>query len=76
MFIWYVTKDGEFVGMITRDEPDSFGMRAEARTYVDCMIWLHVLDVWWNIPANESGNATWMRAEPVPCLVIANMLKD
>lgn len=73
---WYVTKDGEFVGIIARDTPDSWGMRAEAKTYEGCMVWLYAMEQWWNLPANEAGSKVWQPAEPIPCVVMANMIGE
>lgn len=63
MAVWYVVRDGEFVSVIVRDEPDTFGMRQEALQYPDCRVWTHNHLGWCHMCAigSNAEGMTWQR---------------
>lgn len=76
MVVWYVVRDGEFVSVLVRDEPDTFGMRQEALQYPDCRVWTHIHLGWCHMWATEAGSSIWWPASPPECVLLAQMLRE
>lgn len=73
---WYVTKDGEFVGIIARDEPNSWDMRREAQEYADCEVWVFTGHSWYSISSNAADSAIWRDGEPPESVLMAKMIGE
>lgn len=76
MVVWYVEKDGEFVGVITRELPDSWGMRSEAQEYTDCVVWVFAGLSWFSISSNAADSAIWRDGEPPESVLMAKMIGE
>jgi hypothetical protein len=76
MFVWYVVKDGELMGVITRDEPDTYGCRWEAKNYPDCRVWSEITLGWCYMNTNSIMTAIWKPATPPDVVIMANMLRS
>lgn len=74
MVVWYIEKDGEFVGVIARELADSWGMREEAQEYVDCKVWIFSGFRWFSMPTNTAGSAIWEEGKPPKCMLMVKML--
>lgn len=75
MVVWYVSKDGEFVGIITRELPDSWNMRADAKIYPESEVWVKVTDGWWYMPTQTIHSAIWAEGDPPDSVKLAQMLR-
>jgi hypothetical protein len=75
MFVWYVVKNGEIVGVITRDEPDTFECRREAKNYPDCFVWSRSIMGWASMDTNKIGSDIWRAGTPPDVVIMANMLR-
>lgn len=76
MVVWFVEKDGEFAGVITRDWPDSWEMRKEAGTLVDCKVWQLIEGQWWSMPTNHIQSAIWQEGTPPPSIIMAALIGE
>ena len=76
MVIWYIEKDGEFVGVITRDFPDTRGLRREAQEYSDCTVWIFSGLRWYSISSNAADSAIWRDGEPPESVLMAKMIGE
>ena len=76
MVVWYIEKDGEFVGVITRDFPDSWGLRREAQEYSDCMVWIFSGLSWYSIPTYAADSAVWEEGDPPESVLMAKMIGE
>lgn len=76
MIVWYIEKEGEFVGVITRELPDSWGMRREAQEYSDCTVWIFSGLRWYSIPTYAADSAIWEEGIPPESVLMAKMIGE
>ena len=76
MVVWYVSKDGKFVGIISRELPDSWNMRDEAKKYSDSRVWVKANAGWWYMPTETISNAIWAEGNPPDSVKMAQMLRE
>jgi hypothetical protein len=75
MPVWFVEKDGNLVGIIQLDEPDTWNYRREAKNYSDCNVWVRNMLGWCVMNTNYAFSDIWKPAKAPDTIKLAHMLR-
>lgn len=73
--VWFVEQNGEILGVIVLDTPDTYNYRREAMNYPDCRVWCRVMFGWAYMETNNIRSAIWKPAMPPDVVMMANLLR-
>lgn len=73
--VWFVVQNGEIVGVIQLDAPDTYNYRREAMNYPDCRVWCRVMFGWAYMNTNNIRSAIWKRATPPDVVIMAHLIQ-
>ena len=76
MAVWFIERNGEVVGVVTRPSPDTYEMRKESTEYPDSTVWLFTTAGWWYMPTSGLVAGIWEEGDPPDSVKLAQMLRE
>lgn len=76
MVVWYIEKEGEFVGVITREEPLFGAMRRDLSTMPGCRAWWITIGNWHYLDSTEAVEDFWKKGTPPESVLMAKMIGE
>ena len=76
MAVWYIEKEGEFVGVIAREGAQFTSMRKELTTMTGCKAWWITLGDWHYLDWFEAVTAFWEKGTPPESVLMAKMIGE
>lgn len=74
--VWYMTRSGEFQGVIQGPLPDSWGYRRRAKAkYPGCTAWTYNHLGWCSMPVNEMQHSIWAPGTPPDVVLMGRLLE-